>query len=115
MEFDDEAFVLSARAFGETGAIVEALTRSRGKWAAHVAGGASRRARPALQAGSRVILRYRSRVSDQLGSAAVEPVGEGSSAFFDEPAALAGLTAAAAIAGGASARARSPSRHLPRF
>jgi DNA repair protein RecO (recombination protein O) len=48
-----------------------------------------------------VILRYRARVSDQLGSAQLEPVGEGPSALFDDPLALAGLAAAAAVAAGA--------------
>jgi DNA repair protein RecO (recombination protein O) len=101
MEFEDDAFVLTARAHGETGAIVELLTARHGKYAAHVAGGASRKMRPFLQAGARVIARYRARVSDQLGSAQLEPVGEGPSALFDEPLALAGLSAAAAVAGGA--------------
>jgi DNA repair protein RecO (recombination protein O) len=97
MEFEDDAFVLAARAFGESGAIVELLTAARGRWAAHVAGGASRRMRPFLQAGARVTVRYRSRVSDQLGSAALEAVGQGPSALFDDPLALAGLAAAAAV------------------
>src|SRR5665213_2848970 len=101
MEFEDDAFILTARPFGESGAIVEALTATHGKYAAHVAGGASRRMRPTLQAGSRVLLRYRARVSDQLGSASVEAVGEGASALFDDPLALAALAAAAAVAGGA--------------
>ncbi len=101
MEFQDDAFVFSARPHGETGAIVEALTAVHGKWAAHVAGGASRRIKPSLQAGSRVILRYRARVADQLGSATVEAVGEGASALFDDPLALAALAAAASVAGGA--------------
>ncbi len=101
MEFEDDAFVLSARAFGEAGAIVEVLTASHGKYAAHVAGGASRKMKPVLQAGARVICRYRARVSDQLGSATLEAVGEGPSAFFDDALALAGLAAAAAIAAGA--------------
>lgn len=101
MEFEDDAFVLSARAHGETGAIVELLTARHGKYAAHVAGGASRKMKPFLQAGARVILHYRARVSDQLGSAALEPVGEGPSALFDDPLALAGLSAAAAVAAAA--------------
>ena len=101
MDFEDDAFVLSARAFGEAGAIVEVLTASHGKYAAHVAGGASRKMKPVLQAGARVICRYRARVSDQLGSATLEAVGEGPSAFFDDALALAGLAAAAAIAAGA--------------
>jgi DNA repair protein RecO (recombination protein O) len=101
MEFEDDAYVLSARAHGETGAIVELLTAHHGKYAAHVAGGASRRIKPFLQAGARVILNYRARVSDQLGAAQLEPVGEGPSALFDDSLALAGLAAAAAVAAGA--------------
>ena len=88
MEFEDDAFVLAARAHGEAGAIVDLLTANHGRYAAHVAGGASRKMKPFLQAGAQVILRYRARVSDQLGSAQLEPVGEGPSALFDDPLAL---------------------------
>ena len=101
MEFEDEAFVLSARAYGETGAIVEMLTSLHGRWAAHVAGGASRRIKPVLQPGARVLARYRARTSEQLGSATLEALSEGPAALFDDPAALAGLSAAAAVTGGA--------------
>ena len=101
MEFEDDAYVLSARVHGETGAIVELLTAHHGKWAAHVAGGARRRMKPFLQAGARTIVHYRARVSDQLGSAQLEPVGEGPAALFDDPMALAGLSAAAAVAAAA--------------
>ena len=101
MEWTDDAYVLAARAYGETGAIVELLTETRGRYAAHVAGGASRRMKPFLQAGSRVIARYRARTSDNLGSATLEPVGEGVSSLFDDPLALAGLAAAAAVTAGA--------------
>jgi len=101
MEFEDEAFVLAARAHGETGAIVELMTRARGKYAAHVAGAASRRMRPVLQPGSRVLARYRSRTSDQLGSASLEPTGEGPAALFDDRLALAGLAAATSVAAAA--------------
>ena len=94
MEFEDDAFVLSARLHGETGAIVEILTGMHGRYAAHVAGGASRRMKPALQPGARVIFTYRARVSDQLGSARQEAVGEGPSALFDESMALAKRVAA---------------------
>jgi len=101
MEFEDDAFVLAARTHGETGAIVDLLTANHGKFVAHVAGGASRKMKPFLQAGARVIVGYRARMSDQLGSASLEPVGEGPSALFDDPLALAGLAAAAAVAAGA--------------
>ena len=38
MEFTDDAFVLSARAHGESGAIVDLFTARHGRYAAHVAG-----------------------------------------------------------------------------
>jgi DNA repair protein RecO (recombination protein O) len=98
MEWSDDAYVLAARRHGETGAIVDLLTETRGRYVAHVAGGASRRMKPFLQAGARVIVQYRSRVSEQLGSAILEPVGEGPSALFDDALALAGMSAAAAVA-----------------
>src|SRR5215217_1738000 len=101
MEWEDDAYVLSARAHGETGAIVDLLTERHGRHAAHIAGGASRRMKPFLQAGARVLVGYRSRVESQLGAATLEPVGEGPSALFDDPLALAGLAAAAAVAAGA--------------
>lgn len=101
MEFDDDAFVLSARAHGEAGAIVEFLTARHGKYAAHVAGGASRRMKPVLQPGAQVTVRFRARIADQLGSASLEPVGEGPAALFDDRLALTGLSAAAAVAAGA--------------
>lgn len=101
MEFESDAFVLSARSHGETGAIVDLLTEDKGRWMAHVAGGASRRMKPFLQAGARVIVQYRARTADQLGSAQLEPVGEGPSSLFDDPLALAGLSAAAAVTQGA--------------
>ncbi|MGI4818458.1 DNA repair protein RecO [Brevundimonas sp.] len=101
MEFQDEAFVLSARSHGDTGAVVELLTEQHGRRAAYVAGGASRRMKPFLQPGAKVLADFRSRTSDQLGSARLEPMGEGPAALFDDPLALTGLSAAAAVAGGA--------------
>ena len=101
MEFHEEAYVLSARAHGDTGVVVDLLTETHGRHAAYVAGGASRRMKPFLQAGARVVADYRARTSDHLGSARLEPVGEGPSVLFDDPLALAGLAAAAAVAQGA--------------
>ncbi|WP_309627160.1 DNA repair protein RecO [Brevundimonas sp.] len=101
MEFQEEAFVLSARAHGDTGVVVDLLTETHGRHAAFVAGGASRRMKPFLQPGARVIADYRARTSDHLGSARLEPVGEGPSALFDDGLALTGLAAAAAVAQGA--------------
>ena len=101
MDFHEEAFVLSARAHGDTGVVVDLLTENHGRRAAYVAGGASRKMRPFLQPGARVMADYRARTSDHLGLARLEPVGEGPSALFDDPMALAGLAAAAGVAQGA--------------
>ena len=101
MDFAEDAFVLAARAHGDTGAVVDLLTETRGRRSAYVAGGASRRMKPFLQPGARVVAEYRARTSDHLGSARLEPVGEGPSALFDDPLALTGLAAAAAVAQGA--------------
>jgi DNA repair protein RecO (recombination protein O) len=80
---------------------VELLTERHGRYAAHVAGGASRRMKAHLQPGARVVARYRARTAEHLGSATLEPVGEGPAALFDDPLALTGLAAAAAVAAGA--------------
>ena len=101
MDFTDDAFVLSARAHGDTGVVVELLTEKHGRRAAYVAGGASRKMKPFLQPGARVVVDYRARSSEHLGSARLEPVGEGPSALFDDPLALTGLAAAAAVVQGA--------------
>lgn len=98
MEMTDDAVVLSARAHGDTGAVVDLLTRDHGRRMAYVAGGASRRMKPFLQPGARVEVELRARTSDHLGSARLEPVGEGPSALFDDPLALLGLSSAAAVA-----------------
>lgn len=67
MEFQNDAFVLSARAHGDTGAVVELLTETHGRVAAYVAGGASRRMKPFLQPGARVVADFRARTAEQLG------------------------------------------------
>ena len=69
MEFSDDAYVLAARAHGDTGAVVELLTERHGRRMAYVAGGASRKMKPFLQPGSRVLAELRARTTDQLGSA----------------------------------------------
>jgi DNA repair protein RecO (recombination protein O) len=101
VEWTEHAYVLASRAHGEAGAIVDLLTETHGRYVAHVAGGASRKMRPYMQSGARVIATYRSRTSEQLGSASLEPVGEGPSSLFDDALALSGLAAAAAVAQGA--------------
>lgn len=95
-EFEDEAIVLGGRAHGETGAIVHVLTETHGVYAAHLAGGASRRIKPLLQPGSQVLFQYRARHADQLGAATLEAAGQGPD-LLDDPLGLLGLQCAAAM------------------
>ena len=96
MEFTDEAIVLGGRGHGETGAIVHVLTAHHGVYAAHIAGGASRRLKAALQPGARVEFNYRARHADQLGSATLEIDGA-TPDVLDDPLALVGLQCACAM------------------
>ena len=96
MEFSDDAIVLGGRGHGETGAIVHVLTASHGVYAAHIAGGASRRLKAALQPGARVVFSYRARHADQLGSATLEIDGP-TPDVLDDPLALVGLQCACAM------------------
>ncbi len=73
MEWSDEAVVLATRRHGETGVILEALTRAHGRHLGLVHGGRSRRMRPCLQPGNGVAVTWQSRIEEQLGTFAVEP------------------------------------------
>ena len=69
MEWSDDAIVLSVRPHGESGAILELLTRDHGRHSGLVRGGASRRVRPSLQPGNTLhaaVARAAGRTSGQL-------------------------------------------------
>lgn len=74
MHLRAEALVLSIRPHGEHGAVVRALTRADGVQPGYVRGGRSRRLRPALMAGNRVLGEWRARTGEQLAGLTVELV-----------------------------------------
>jgi DNA repair protein RecO (recombination protein O) len=92
-----EGTVLSARRHGETAAILEVLTRTRGRAAGLVHGGASRRMAATLQPGGQVALRWRARTEDALGTFAVEPV-RSRAALLGDRLALAALSSTCSLA-----------------
>lgn len=98
MEWTDEGIVLGARKHGESGAVAHLLTREHGRHAGLVRGGASPKLRATLQPGTLVRARWRARLPEHLGSLTLEPVKAHASDLFDNPIALAGLTAACAVA-----------------
>ncbi len=98
MEWSDEAIVLAARRHGETDIILETLTREHGRHLGLVHGGASRRIKSALLAGNALSLTWRGRLSEHLGSFAIELRRERAGVILESRDALTGLNAFAAIA-----------------
>ncbi len=98
MDWSDDALVLQVRRHGESGAILEALTRGHGRHLGLVHGGGSRRNRAVLQSGNTVRVHWRARLSEHLGNYAVEPMKSRAGTLMDDRAALAGLNAFASVA-----------------
>lgn len=97
MEWMDEGVILSARAHGETSAIVEVFTRDHGRHLGLVMGGRSRRLRPVLQTGNHVEARWRARLEDQLGHLSVEMRRGFAANVLDSAMALNALESMAAL------------------
>ena len=95
MHWQDDVLILGARPFGETSAIAEALSRTRGRWRGLVRGGRSRRMRPLLQTGNLARATWRARLEDQLGAFTLEPLRMSAGGLIGDPFALAGLGALA--------------------
>jgi len=98
MEWADEGIVLAVRPYGETAAIVEALTHLHGRHLGLVHGGASRKNRAMLQPGNSLHLTWRARLNEQLGTFHVEPLRARAGALLERRDALAGLNAFATMA-----------------
>ncbi len=98
MDFADEGILISARPLGEANAIVELLTRGHGRHLGLVRGGRSRRLRPLLQPGNVLSLNWRARLSEHLGSFAVELLQPHAARVLDDEAALAAIGALTGLA-----------------
>src|SRR3954466_2351959 len=109
MEWQDEGLVLSARAHGETDAILSALTFEHGRHLGLVKGGVGRRARPLLAPGQRPgvtregpLLRPgngrgrpgKARLSEHGGNYTAEPMQLFGSRLLEDPLRLAALASA---------------------
>lgn len=97
MRWNDEAFVLSARRHGETGAVVHLLTREHGRHGGLVRGGGGRRLSAVLQPGNQVRAEWRGRLEEHLGTLAVELTKARAAAVLGDPARLAALASACAV------------------
>ena len=96
MQWSDDGIVLGARKHGESGAILELLTRGHGRHLGVVHGGRSTRLQPILQPGNSVHATWRARLDEHLGTFAVEGGELRSARFLGSPLALYGIGAMAA-------------------
>ena len=91
MHWADRALVLGSRALGESGIILETMTRGHGRHLGLVHGGRSRRLRPSLQAGNTLSVEWRARLDEHLGTFAVEEEASRAARLIASPAALLGV------------------------
>lgn len=92
MQWTDEGIVLGTRRHGEASAIVELMTRGRGRHLGLVRGGAGSRLRPVLQPGNVVSATWRARLDEHLGHYAIEGLSLRAAAFLNAAHALYGVT-----------------------
>ncbi|QIG51189.1 DNA repair protein RecO [Nordella sp. HKS 07] len=92
MEWKDEGIVLAVRRHGESSAIAELLTATRGRSLGLVRGGRSRQMRPVLQPGNIVLATWRARLEEHLGNFALEPLELKAGLLIGEAMRLAALT-----------------------
>lgn len=97
MHWQDEGIVLGTRRFGESGLLVDLLTRERGRHGGLVRGGGGRKAAPVLDVGNRVQATWRARLDQQLGQFTVEPLALVAGRLLNSPLRLQALTAACTL------------------
>ena len=97
MNWSDEGYVLSVRRHGEAAAIVNLLTREHGRHAGLVRGGMGRRLRGILQPGNQVVVGWRGRLAEHLGTFVIESKQDYAAELMQDGDRLAGLIAATAV------------------
>ena len=98
MDWSDEGIVLSARKHGESAALVQLLTKSHGRHAGLVRGGASKKNFGVYQPGNVVAACWRARLTEHLGGLTGELVRSYAAQVLNDADRLAGLSAACAVA-----------------
>ena len=96
MEWRDHGIVLGTRPHGETGLIVEVMTRAHGRHLGLVRGGRGKRLSAIVQPGNSVDLVWRARIEEHLGLYAVEGIRLRAAELIGSAASLYGLSVAAA-------------------
>jgi DNA repair protein RecO (recombination protein O) len=97
MQWIDEGIVLGVKRHGETSAILELMTRERGRHLGLVRGGSGTRLRGLLQPGNSLRATWRARLDEHLGHYAVEAVNLRAAGFLGAAHAVHGVTHLAAL------------------
>lgn len=97
MRWRDEGVLLSVRKHGESAAIIEVFTETRGRHSGLVRGGVSRKKTPFLQPGAQLSLGWSARLEDHLGVFEAEPIRTRAGEMFDDRERLAALNATCAL------------------
>ena len=97
IQWQDQGVVLNARPHGETAAVVQLLTRDRGRHAGLVRGGQGQKQRGVLQAGNQVAATWQARLPDHLGTYSVELERSYAARVLDDAPRLAALLSATAV------------------
>ncbi len=92
MEWREEGVLLATRRHGESAAIIELFTETRGRHAGIVRGGGSRKMAPVLQPGTQLDATWRARLEEHLGAFSVEPL-QSRAHLMSDRLTLAGLNA----------------------
>ena len=98
MEWQGDGLILNTRKHGENSAIIDVLTRDKGRHTGLVRGGRSRTMRPVLQAGNLVKVVWRARLEDHLGAFSVDPQRMIVAGIIDDVHRLAALTTITTLA-----------------
>ena len=96
MDWKDQGLILGVRKHGETSAIIEVMTAAHGRHMGLVRGGRSSRQRPVLQPGNSVLLEWRARLEEHLGTFTVEGQSLRAAQLMELPLGIYGLQTLAA-------------------
>lgn len=97
MDWQEDGIILSVRKHGESSAILNVLTRNRGRHAGLVRGGSGKRLRGVLQPGNKIQASWRARLPEHLGNFTIDPLHAYAAAALADANRLAALSSACAL------------------